>query len=155
MSEDRDIAEELGRLTDATHALVSTIIAPVAAAEAVRVVRVTAETARLRRSTQWWRFVLSVTLAVMLSVALVDIHIHRSHVAPLENGVHSTSSLAPMWPGPATEGFAVGPLLLFAGLLVTLASVAGYLRASRRLAAQERREDEELHRTLAERLRPQ
>lgn len=147
-----DLAEELAALTQATHDLVATIIAPVAHAEAVRVARTFSATARLRRAKEWWRLVLGMTVAVMLSVALVDVHVHRSHIAPLEHG-HVTSDAWPMWPTEYATGVAVGPVLLFVGAVVILVSVVGYVRASRRLAEQYRREGEDLERPLAEQLR--
>lgn len=153
MAEERDIAEELAGLTQATHDLVETLVKPAAHDEAVRVARITSETWRLRRLNQLWLTVLGVTVAILLSVALTDVHVHRSHIAPLE-GATGTADTLPMWPSAQSVGTPVGPALLFVGLLVILASLGGYLRTNRRLTEQERRERDELERPLVDELKP-
>lgn len=148
-----DIAAELRRLADATDDLVRTIVTPVARGEATRVVRIAEEASRLRRAEQLWQLVAGMTAAIMLSVALVDMHVHRSHIAPLEHG-RPTSGSWPMWPNEYTEGIPVGPVLLFLGVVLIVLSLANWQRARRRREEQEQRVLGEFGRSLVETMHP-
>jgi hypothetical protein len=162
---ERRDAEDLERLADATDRLaISTDslldeVKGLARHEANQVVRRSQRRQRALLASSVWSALAAVMLAVLISSTLIDVHVHRGHVEPIESRLtniealiaevddtigagmlpdldgerFATASAAPLAPADEQDAPPVGVIIYGAGALVLLGCLAAWGRARRQL----------------------